>query len=137
MMVLINGVLSSVTGGLFISGVSTPPIDLSKDKLDLSNACAWISVEGDLGRSGGSVAVFWLGCYAKGGVTFAMQNTGQYFVKSGTSVSGQFANGSYLKKFLPGMPFIRLGAVASKSGSTQHGSSTTNTCSVKWAVAIP
>ncbi len=136
MRVLELGTLSSVSGAILSSTVSSVPIALTRDDLNSSNAFMWLSIEGDTGRTGGSVAVFWKGCYAKSGATYAMPTTGQYFVKSGTSISGQLSDGSYLKAFDVGMPFVRVCAVASKAGSTMQGTSATNTTSVKWVLGV-
>ncbi len=133
MKTLSTGTLSSVTGAELVSGVSSPPIDISNR--NNNNLSAWFSIEGDTGRTGGSIAVFWKGCYAKSAATYAMSVTGQYFIKSGTSVTGEFVNGTYLKNIETSMPFIRIAAVASASGSTQHGTGTTNSTAVKYAIA--
>lgn len=132
-MLIQTGTLSSVTGAAFGSGVSTSPIYLAGIDWNTSDCYLWASIEGDSGRTGGSVAVFWKGSYQKSGVTYAMENN-VFLIKSGTSVSGTLLNGSYLKKFSPVMPFIQIEAVLSKSGSTQHGSGTTNTQLVRWAL---
>lgn len=127
-----TGTLSGITGAVWGSGVSSTPIALNMRR-DMTDLYAWISIEGDLGRTGGSVCVFIKGCYSKGGVTYASENN-VFLVKSGTSVSGPHSNGSYLAKFQCVMPYIKIEALASKSGSTQHGSGTTTNCSVKYAI---
>ena len=130
MKILSTGTLSSVTGAVIGSGVSSAPIDLTIGPiLPLG---IWISIQGDLGRTGGSVAVIAKGCYIKSGVTFAGESTN--IVKSGTSKSGICSNGSYFVMKNIVASFMKLEAVASKAGVTNHGSSTTNTCSVKWAL---
>jgi len=133
MKVLAIGTLSSVTGASFGSGVSSSPIALFMER-NLSDAYLWASIEGDTGRTGGSICIFWKGCYSKSGVTYASPNN-EFLIKGGTSVAGAFGNGSYLVKFQPGMPFIRIEAIVSKSGSTQHGTGTTNTVNVKWGIS--
>jgi len=137
MRILKTGTLSGVTGATFTSAVSSATIALTKDDVNVDNAYAWVSIEGDTGRTGGSVAVFWKGCYQRTGVTYAMPATGQYFVKSGTSVTGQLANGTYMRQFVLGMPYFKVCAVASASGSTQHGTGTTNSIIVRYAIVVP
>jgi len=129
------GTLSGITGATPGSGVSSAIVNLINAKRDISEAYFFASVEGDSGRTGGSVAVYWKGCYTRTGVTYAMEDD-VFLVKSGTSVSGPQSNGAYLKKFNPVMPFIKLEASVSKSGSTQHGTGTTNTFSVRWALIV-
>jgi len=55
---------SGVTGQTFGSGTSTPPIDLSavgsNDRVGV-----WLSVEGDFGVAGCSVAAIWKGSYSR------------------------------------------------------------------------
>ncbi len=131
MKILETGTLSSVTGAVIGSGVSSVPIDLSIGR-SYSKLGIWLSIEGDLGRTGGSVAVVAKGCYSRSGATYAVETT--ELVKSGTSVSGQSGNGSYWAMKDLVAPFMRLEAVVSKSGSTQHGSGTTNACKVRYAV---
>ena len=135
MKVLATGTLSSVTGASFGSGVSTSPIDMHMSR-NLSDTYLWASIEGDTGRSDTSLCVFWKGCYTKSGVTYASPNN-EFLIKGGTSVAGAFGNGTYLVKFQPGMPFIKLEAIASTAGSTQHGTGVTNTANVKWAIGAP
>jgi len=135
MRVLETGTLSSVTGGIISSAVSSAAISISQDNLITDTAMLWLSIEGDTGRTGGSVCVFWKGHYERTGTSYATL-ADPYLLKSGTSVGGNVANGTYLRTITPGMPYIRIGALASKSGSTQHGTSATNTTSVKWALAI-
>lgn len=134
MKVFETGSLASVTGAVFGSGVSSPPIAIGSILNRISDAYAWIRITGDFGRTGGSVTVFWKGAYEKDGTYTKVED--EWLVKSGTSVSGDIGNGSYLVKFQPGMPFVKLEAVCSKSGSTQHGSGTTNTSGVSWAISI-
>jgi len=131
MKILETGTLSNVTGAVFGSGVSTAPIELSRDNLSPTLGF-WFSIAGDTGRTGGSIAVVAKGCYQKGGTTYAVEST--ELVKSGTSVSGKSANGSYwvMKDIVA--PWMRLEAVASKSGSTQHGTGTTYSCVVRYAI---
>ena len=135
MRILEQGTLAGVTGGTILSAVSSSPIAIHQDNLLLNNAMLWASVEGDTGRTGGSVAVFWKGSPERAGTSYATTANPE-ILKSGTSIGGGTSNGIYLRTFTPGMPFIRLGALVSAAGSTQHGSAATNTTSVKWAVAV-
>ena len=142
MKVLASGTLTGVTGAAWASGVSTPPIDLSISR-EYSQAGIWLSVEGDLGRTGGSIAVIWKASYSKG-VTYtcpvvlsAITDVGQFLIKSGTSKTGFFGDGGYTRNLVIPFPFIRLQAVASKAGVTNHGTGTTNSCIIRWAVCQP
>jgi len=134
MRLLQTGTLSSVTGAVVGSGVSSPAIDLSMPRPDPSLGI-WLSIEGDTGRTGGSVAVVAKGCYRKSGVTYAIEST--ELIKSGTSVSGESSNGSYLIMKDLVSPFMKLEAVASKAGVTNHGTGVTNACNVRYAVCAP
>ena len=136
MKILESGILSNVTGAALGSGVSSAPIDLSLDRPS-DYIGVWLSIEGDLGRTGGSVGVVAKGCYQKSGTTFTSDTTGQYLIKSGTSVSGFFGNGSKTKYFAFPFPWMRLEAFASKAGVTNHGSGTTNSCVCRYAVCVP
>lgn len=129
MKLLATGILSNVSGGYYYSGVSSPVIDASQR--ESNTLSAWLSIEGDLGRTGGSVAVFVKGAYQKSGVTYALPEN-SFLVKGGSSISNE--NGCYLCNFTTDAPFIRLGATASGSGSTIHGSATTNNAQVRYAV---
>ena len=148
MKVLSTGILTGVTGAVFASGVSSPPIDMSQSGRN-TPAGIWVSIEGDTGRTGGSVAVFWKASYQKSGVSYGcldptnvtvyVKDTSnyQYVVKSGTSKTGFFGNGCYTRVFDIPFPWLRLQAVASKAGVTNHGSSVTNSCVIKYAVCSP
>lgn len=145
MKVLALGTITGVTGGTFASGVSSPPIDISAERRS-APVGIWCSIEGDLGRTGGSVAVFWKASPSRSGTSYAcldptnvtvyVKDTTnyQYVVKSGTSKTGFFENGCYTRVLECPFPWIRLQAVASKAGATNHGSATTNTCTVKYGV---
>lgn len=135
MRVLQSGTLSDVTGGALISAVSSTPIVISQDNLKLENAMMWLSVEGDTGRTGGSVAVFWKGHYERTGASYTTLADPE-ILKSGTSIGGGVSSGTYLRAFTLAMPCVRVCAMASGAGSTQHGTSATNTTSVKWALAV-
>ena len=132
MKVLSFGTLSDVTGGTLLSGVSSVPINCSNRQN--SNLGIWVSVEGDTGRTGGSVAVFTRCHYQKSGASYALSATPAYIVQSGTSTSGDVSAGTYYREVLLSAPWMKVGAVASKAGVTNHGTGTTNTTSVKWAV---
>ena len=127
------GTLSNVTGTSWGSGTSTPPIDLSRI-VGSPEACIWLSVEGDLGRSATSISLMMKGSPSRAGSTytaFLRENlshvTGSMLVKSGTSKTGQFGDGSYLKRFTPSMPFGKLEAI-------HDGAGTTNNLSIKYAI---
>ena len=135
MRILQQGVLSNVTGGTILSTVSSSSIAIHQDNLLLNNAMLWASIEGDTGRTGGSVAVFWKGHYERAGTSYATLANPE-ILKSGTSTGGGASNGTYLRAFTPGMPFIRLGALVSAAGSTQHGSAATSSTLIKWALAV-
>jgi hypothetical protein len=126
---------SGVTGLTFGSGTSTPPIDLtgisSADRIGV-----WLSVEGDFGKSGCSVAVIWKGSYNRSGATYTAflrgdQSgvTGNYLIKSSRTTGGFFANGSFLKVIRPCMPWIRLEAIQKRAGTTNAGI-------IKYAVCV-
>ena len=133
MKILETGILSGVTGSALGSGVSTTPIDLSMGR-EYAQLGIWLSIEGDTGRTGGSVAVIAKGSYSKSGVTYTSETTGQYLVKSGTSVTGFFSDGSYLRHLTWPFPWLKLEGFASKAGVTNHGSSVTNSCVIRWCV---
>jgi hypothetical protein len=139
MRVLATGVLgqavagSGATGLTFGSGTSTPPINLTNigpaDRVGI-----WLSMEGELGTSGGSLAAIWKGCYQKSGVTYTAflrgdQSglTGNYLIKKARTTGGFFADGTYLKVIQPCMPWIRLETVVKRA-------SVTNQCILRWAV---
>ena len=128
-----TGTLSNVTGTSWGSGTSTPPIDLSR-LVGSPEAAIWLSIQGDLGNSDASVSVMMKGAPSRAGTTytaFLRENlshvTGSMLVKSGTSVTGQFGDGSYLKRFIPSMPFAKLEAIENAAG-------TTNNLSIKYAI---
>ena len=148
MRVLATGTMTGVTGQAAIGdfcSVHTESIDLSMDKVS-SMVGIWASVEGDLGRTGGSVTVIWEGCYTKSGVTYAcLDDTNfttyaqdmpsyPFAVKGGTSKAGFHSNGSYRRTVEAPFPWMRLGAMASKAGVTNHGTGTTNSCIIRWAI---
>ena len=135
MRVMQTGTLSGITGGTLLSAVSSPPIALSQDNLRTDNAMMWMSVEGDTGRTGGSVGVFWKGHFSRSGASFATIAS-PFIIRGGTSISGGTSNGLYLRALSPGVPFIRIAALATGAGSTQHGTSATSAISVKWALAV-
>lgn len=134
MHILNTGVLTGVTGAAIASGTSSAPIDISFRK-EPTFGC-WLSVEGDTGRTGGSVAVYLMGNYSRSGGTWAIKTaTPMYLVKSGTSITGPASNGCYIRPVTQfHFPFIKVAAVASKSGSTQHGTGTTNALQVRYAI---
>ncbi|MBW8001756.1 MAG: hypothetical protein FVQ80_07000 [Planctomycetes bacterium] len=132
MKVLSFGTLSDVTGGALVSGVSTSPINISNRQTP--NLGIWVSVEGDTGRTGGSVAVFTRYHYQKSGSSYALSATPAFIVKSGTSISGDVSTGMYYREVISSAPWMKVAAVSSKSGSTQHGSGVSTTLAVKWAV---
>lgn len=124
---------SGVTGLTFGSGTSTPPIDLTNltpaDRLGI-----WLSIEGDFGKSGCSVAAIWKGSYCRSGATYAAflrgdQSgiTGNYLIKSARTTGGFFSNGSYIKVIKPCMPWIKLEAIQKRAGTTNAGI-------IKWAI---
>jgi len=140
MKILESGTLSGITGSAWGSGVSSPPINLTNER-EYGNVGIWASVQGDAGRTGGSVAVICRGSYSKSSVTYAVSNIpsdqnefGAYALKAGTSVSGFTGDGTALRRISFPFPWLRLEGIVAKSGSTQHGSSTTNSLTVKWAV---
>lgn len=132
MRVLSIGTLSTVTTAAYGSGVSTPPIDLSR--IDWPNNLGiWLSLEGDLGRTGASVSVIARSSYSKAGVTWPIYSaktgvTEPYLIKSGTSKTGFEGNGAYLVSLPAIMPFLKLEAIAS------GGAGTTNNMKVMYAV---
>ena len=118
---------SGVTGQTFGSGTSTPPIDLSavgsNDRVGV-----WLSVEGDFGVSGASVAAIWKGSYSRSGATYTAflrgnqsGSTGNYLIKSAKTTGGFFANGSYMKVIEPCMPWIKIEAIQKRAGTTNAG----------------
>jgi len=142
MKVLATGTITGVTGAIFSAGVSSAPIDLSMER-NYETVGVWASIQGDLGRTGGSIALYWAGSHQKSGSTFASPSedsvtslNGKYIVKSGTSISGHLANGSYVRNLTIPFPWLRLQAVASKAGVTNHGSGTTSDLTIKWAVCV-
>ena len=135
MRILETGTLAGATGGALVDAICSEPIAISSDDLRLDNAMLWASIEGDTGRTGGSVTVFWKGHYERAGTSYATLANPE-ILKSGTSTGGGMSNGTYLRTFTPGMPFIQVGATVSKAGSTMQGSSTTNTTQIKWALGI-
>lgn len=140
MKILKTGTLSGITTAAFGSGVSTPPIDISNLGGVQRTVGCWLSIEGDLGRTGSSLSVCWKGAPQKGGVTYTSflrrdlsSVTGNMLVNSGTSKTGVLSDGSYLKSFTPIMPFIKLEAFASKEAGG-YGAGVTNNISVRYAI---
>ena len=126
---------SGVTGLTFGSGTSTPPIDLtnigSSERIGI-----WLSVEGDFGVSGASVAAIWKGSYTRSGATYTAflrgdqsGSTGNYLIKAAKTTGGFFANGSYMKTIQPCMPWIKIEAIQKRAGTTNAGI-------IKWAVTV-
>ena len=127
---------SGVTGKTAGSGTSTPPINLSgigqSDRVGV-----WLSVEGNFGLTTAKVNCFWKGAYTRTGVTYTgfvrgaetSEVTGNYIIKSAHTSSGMFANGTFLKVIQPCMPFIRLEALTTGTGTTNAGI-------LRWAVCV-
>ena len=132
MQILKSGTITGVTGAIFSSGVSTAIIDINGRNRGDGKLQVLAKISGDLGRTGGSVALFWKTGVSRAGEYMAPENP--YILKSGTSKGGFFSNGSYVTTITCYSDIMRLQAVASKAGSTQHGSATTNSCIVDWSI---
>ena len=117
---------SGVTGVSFGNGTATPPIDLSAMGSQ-NRVGVWLSLEGSLGNSGGSLSAIWKGSPSRSGDTYTAFLRGDYLVKDARTTGGFFANGSYLKVLEPCMPWIKLEAIVSRAG-------TTNAAILRWGV---
>lgn len=127
MQLIKTGQLSGVTGLNFTSGVSTPPIFVGQDGRQPYLGFA-LTVYGDPGWTGGSVAVVVKASASKGGSYHEAKaiptglRTGlytRYILKSGTSTSSIFGTGHTYTTMHMVAPWIRLHAIAFKSATTK------------------